>query len=777
MRGSGSPGERPGAAGAGRRADRLALAILTAVLALLFADVLLGASTFYLRDIVYGAYPSKSMLRSAILSGEFPYWNRWIGAGQPLAANPAYQLFYPPTWLILIPDLLTGFNLLLLLHVFLAAYGMYALLRSMDAAPPASAIGGVSFALGAVLAVHDLLPLIVTLAWLPWTCLFTRRFLRDRRRRDFALAALCLGVELLLGEAALVLQTGAVLGFYALFRERRARNVGAIALLCVVAVLLAAVQLVPTVDLARDSVRAEGFPFTSVVSWSMPLARVGELLNPNFLGHQMLNGRAVYWGSPLYGERGLPFVRSIYPGIVMTALFAAGVIAGVRGRRVACTILALALLLALGAHTPLWRLLYESGLARSIRYPEKFILMGLFALVVFGAKTLDRMLAGDEEVLRAAKRVTAAIAIVLGAMAVFALTSLYAPLFIRLWNPSQRMFAEMLPASRSGWLLAAGRAALLFILLRNLDRVRRPLWLALAGALVLLDLGMIVPELAPRMPRAYFAEEPRIATELKARYRDCRLFHAASWEPAGAYQSQQPDLYWIERNALYPMMPPIWGIATAIEPDLDKTSLVATARFNEAARELLRRGELEKVAAMANVCAVALHEDPRVAYARAGDDRTNVQPVRLIALPVTPRYVWDGATPPGQPAGHRRSTVIAKETANTARIEVDAAEDGFLYMSVTPHKYWQVAIDGRPATAVVANIGFQGVAVPRGHHVVEMRYRNPLFLVGGAISLVTLAALLLWSMLSSAPPDAAPREESHRRPSGVQRRAHAPGDV
>jgi len=677
------------------------------------------------------------MLRETVLAGELPYWNRWIGAGQPMAANPAYQVFYPPVWLILLPSFDYGFNLFLLLHLYIAAWGTYALLRSMGAGPPASAVAGLSLALGAVLAVHDLVPLLATFAWLPWTSLFARRFLREGGRRDFALAALFFGIQVLLGEAAVVLQTGMILGFYAL--AFRWKGIAKVALLCVVALLLAAVQLIPAIDHAGDSVRARGFSFERVTSWSMPAARLGELLNPNVLGHQLLNGRAVYWGSPLYGERGLPFVRNIYPGMLISALALAGLIAGVRGRRVALLLIVLSVLLALGGHTPLWRWLYEAGLARSIRYPEKFILMGLFVLVVFGARVLDQLLEGDERTIRAVRRTTAGILILLGAIALFSVTALYAPLFIQLWNPSSRMFAEMLPASRSAWLLAAGRAALLWIVLRNLQRVRRPVVLSLLGLFVLLDLGLLVPEVAPRMPREYF-DEPRIAGAFKERHRDCRLLHIAAWQPPGAFATQQPDLYWIHRNAMYPMMPASHGIATAVEPDLERTSLLPTADFVDAVWAMSRTDPqwLEKVAAAANVCAVAVFEDSKIAYARG--DTTQLQPVRLMHLPPSPRYFLPGA------AGAARSRVVrVRETPNTARIEVDTAENAFLFMSVTPHKYWRVTIDGRRAEPVVAQIGFQGVHVPAGRHVVEMRYRNPLFAVGGAISLLTLL-VLLWRM-------------------------------
>ena len=63
-------------------------------------------------------------------------------------------------------------------------------------------------------------------------------------------------------------------------------------------------------------------------------------------------------------------------------------------------------------------------------------------------------------------------------------------------------------------------------------------------------------------------------------------------------------------------------------------------------------------------------------------------------------------------------------------------------MSVTPHKYWRITIDGRTVPAIITNIGFQGVVVPPGRHRVEMVYRNDLVVIGLWISLTTLAIVI-----------------------------------
>ncbi|HWS71706.1 MAG TPA: hypothetical protein VN605_06305, partial [Thermoanaerobaculia bacterium] len=110
-----------------RGADLLAVLILCLLATLLFADVLVGARSLYLRDLTRYFHPSKQILREVVRHGELPYWNRYFSAGQPLAANPEHEVFYPLTWLILLPSYDFGFRLQLILHLWIGLAGMYAL--------------------------------------------------------------------------------------------------------------------------------------------------------------------------------------------------------------------------------------------------------------------------------------------------------------------------------------------------------------------------------------------------------------------------------------------------------------------------------------------------------------------------------------------------------------------------------------------------------------------------------------------------------------------------
>lgn len=69
-------------------------------------------------------------------------------------------------------------------------------------------------------------------------------------------------------------------------------------------------------------------------------------------------------------------------------------------------------------------------------------------------------------------------------------------------------------------------------------------------------------------------------------------------------------------------------------------------------------------------------------------------------------------------------------------------------LSDTWYPGWQATVDGEPADILRANYAFRAVRLDAGEHTVEMIYRPTLVLVGGAVSLVALALLvvgLLWA--------------------------------
>lgn len=770
-----SAGTEPNA----RRRNAIAIAILIAIPSLFFLDVLLGWSVLYTRDVAFYHLPGKKVLRDIVLAGEFPYWNVFLSAGQPLAANPAHGVFYPLTWLILLPDFLYGFQLHALSHVYIAAFGMYALLRSLGTARASAVIGGISFGVGGLmLSGLQLFPFLFSGAWMPWVCLFTRRFLEHRRPRDFALATVMFSMQLLIGEPVTVLQTGFILGMYALFRgersvRRMARDVAFVGAISVAALFTSAVQTLPLLDHYRDSVRANGFEFQIVRQWSTPPIRLGELVFPMLMGNPRTDTAEPYWGDYLYG-RGGPFFQSLYPGLFIAALCFAGIVAGLRGRALLLSIGLVSLILAVGTHTPLLRWMYDIGLARSIRYPEKFVMAGIFAMVVFGVLAFDALLRGDARIRRIAIAFVAATVVVALIAAALASVPAGQVAFRAIWSvPHDEAIARELSSSRTGWIVAAIRGGILVILLVAMSRLRRGVALTLIGLFVTVDLAMLVPEIVPRSPRAFYTDAPRVLEELAQPRDPYRVFLLSEWThktPSGTlYMKRRPHAYVLFRNGLPGRSPETYGIRTVMGVDFDLTALTVTDDFQRAAWDLQKkmpRDWLSHIAAMSNIEYVGVFRPLPTEAARSGRDVRYIRTIRFVPGGPSPRYYFAPEIVTARSRGEfvekvstgrysKQAAYIEDrafvpdsgkvlrwgETANTARIEVESAGNAFLVMSVTAHKYWRVGIDGTEVPAITTNRTYQGIVVPGGRHVVTMRYHNPLIAAGAAISLAAVLAL------------------------------------
>jgi hypothetical protein len=577
-----------------------------------------------------------------------------------------------------------------------------------------------------------------------------------------------------------------LLGAYAIYRairdgsadgplaRRLLRRVASIGALSLVAMLVAAVQILPAFDHAAGSARARGIAFDIVSRWSMPPVRVAELAYPDLLGNTVSERPGQYWGGELYPTQGQPFFLSVYSGLLIAAACLGGLAAGVRGRWLFAAIAAASLILAAGAHTPLLRLLYDAGLARSFRYTEKFAMLGVFAAVLFGACAVDRLLTGDARVRKAMLLVTGAVTLLALGAALFAATAAYEPVFRGLWRLPVEDIAAMIAASRRGWIVAAISGSLLLLLLLAVPRLRTATAAALLTAFVILDLGGVVPRFAPRVDAAFY-DPPPAALQFPADRTPFRVFHFANWTSLGKaaqrYGASDPDRYWILRNGLAPVMPTTYGLRMALEGDFDITGLEPTTEFTTAVGQLSDRHApdwLNMATAMSNVWYVGVYRRPDLAFAEAGGITRNVQPVKFVEGLHSPRYyfadrlvtikdrhdfvrrlaeggysrqvafLYERAFQPARGIVHRW-----QEWPNGARLDVEAGGVAFLVMSVTPHKYWRITVDGAPTTPMIANLGYQGIVVPPGRHLVEMRYRNPLIPAGAAISAATLLALVL----------------------------------
>lgn len=695
------------------RSDKLAIGFLVAFITLLFADVLFAARNFYFRDLTRYYYPTKKLVRETILSGQFPSWNPLFAAGQPMAANPDYSVFYPPQWLTLLPGYDFGYRLHIVFHFYVAAIGMYLLLRWWRLGVHAALFGAIAFAAGGLLLSSvNLLPILYCLTWLPAIMLAVQR-------GSFALASLLLAMPMLAGEPVTIAQISVLL-FAVGPRRSWPRLLG----IHLVAFLIASVQLIPAADHFRDSVRASGFSFDLVSTWSTPPLKLAELLLPGVMGPAGEHAR-FYWGTAQYGWLD-PFFLSIYFGVVAIAFAVAGFVRRLPRSGLVLTLLSISIVLAIGKATPLLGLLYQAGIFSSFRFPEKFLILGIFPLTAFAAFAFDKAIR-DAAIARLAM-VVAGVVTAMGAV-LFALSrsGAYAEAFASFWRIGIHPLAmEMADLSAATWLsiLARGGAAVIAIALAR----RVP---SAAVAVLAIDLAWQRWSVAETIDGGFFRERPALAAAVPSGE---RLFHQADWYGATAIARQYfdlPEMYWVIRNGLFPVTGAGWGVATVLNPDIDQTFLQPTAELNEAMWAMRERGEprwLETMMAMTG----ARHRALYLPFAGGGRD---VRPIIIVPVPSNGPYVF-------QPAGAGKVESV-ESSSNRVRLDVTAVSDAMLVLAVTRHKYWRATIDGREAPLVPANIAFQALRVPGGSHQIELRYRNPLFAIFGSVSIATVLVLLV----------------------------------
>jgi hypothetical protein len=747
-----------------RRSNAIALLLLAAATILWFSDVLFTSRTWFIKDLLRYHFGTNAVARAALQSHELQ-WEPFHGSGQPLAANPAHELFYPPQWLLLLGGFTMTLKLQVVLHALVAVIGMYLLSRSfrVDLAP--AAFGAVAFALGgAYLSLIRTLPFLFALTWMPLIFLFARRWLLARGRRDFLLAALCGGLQALIAEPTTLMQTWALVGAYALYRGLREKNrlwpnIAGAVLMGLFAAVTGAAQLLPTFDHARDSVRSRALDYDVVSYASMVPSRPLELLYPSVF-QKTLNSTGVPAIRSMY-PNGEPFIANLYVGIAVAILFLAGLFARKRGTVLVIAICALSYAIALGAHTPLLRILYELGVFRSIRYPEKFVLAAIVTVVIWAAITLDRLLRGDDEVAKWALRIT---------IGWFALALL------------QMMFAYNIGAEIGYWIATLLRGAAVLAVLLVMRKRPSPVWGIAFVLITQADVYGVYREVNPTMPARFFDAPPATA-QLAPEKSAYRIFHAAEWDwaysdpRAEAYFGSAYGPWWFIRNSMMPRTPAGWGYAITLDADYADVALLPAADVVTAMRTMRdsgRHGWEPTLMAMSNAWYATQFRPFAAEEKRTGGDPEQMLPVDFVPAPVrNARYYFADAieqagsvdmfvskmlskswspkvafveTPPFAPApGVVRSV---RETWHSADLDVDAPGRALLVISITPHKYWRAAIDGRPAPLQVANVGYQALDVPPGRHAIRIEYRNPLIAAGVIVSLLALVAIVAGVALS-----------------------------
>lgn len=344
-----------------------------------------GGANFSANDIVDLNLPQRQVAGEIWRSGEIPLWNRYAFGGQPLLATGEVGVLYPPHLLFIFMPPQTALNVMTLLHLALAGAFMFLFLRRQGRCVTAAWLGGVIYMTSGFLTGHVIhTAMLAAAAWLPLLLFFLEGLRQNRRMREAVGLALTMAVLILSGHPQMAYYAGLLTVGYALFlaslrREGRLAFLAAAGGALLLAGLLAACQLLPTLGLAQRSFRhAMSLEFFSALPLTWDWLRV--LVVPFRLG-----------GSPGFpGPWGM-WERNGYVGIVALLLaLTAALRFGRRERPMAffAGMGILALLIAAGDLTHASALLYHVPVANQFRIPARFVLFFDLAAAVLAARSL-----------------------------------------------------------------------------------------------------------------------------------------------------------------------------------------------------------------------------------------------------------------------------------------------------------------------------------------------------------------------------------------------------
>ncbi|MCS6860178.1 MAG: YfhO family protein [Abditibacteriales bacterium] len=369
--------------------------------------------------------------------GNLLEWNPYIVAGMPYLGEIQTTLLYPLSFLFLFLPLPLAITLTPLLHLWLSGVFMYLFVRQLQGSRMGAVIAGLTYQLSGFQLAHLYAghhTITTTYTWLPLLFLLAQRAVEERSYLWTVGVGVALCLQILAGYPGITYYTcvGLALWWIALslrqaLAKARAENsegeaevgrgmsigmmfrhllgswtLGGYAVM--VALALAAFQILPTLETAAQSMREGGTPYRFASSFSLPPENLLCLLFPDLWGDSV---RIPYWGR-WYGWEVMGYV-----GVLPLLLAVAAVT--VRPSfltRFWGALALLALLLSLGRYLFFYPWVYRllPGLA-FFRGPARALVLWTLAVSVLAGIGWDRVAYSDENERRRLRLLTGCLSV------------------------------------------------------------------------------------------------------------------------------------------------------------------------------------------------------------------------------------------------------------------------------------------------------------------------------------------------------------------------------
>jgi len=251
-------------------------------------------------------YPWRYIAINQMKQGELPLWNNYEFSGTPLLAVPSTAALYPLNFLFFIFSFNVAWTILVMLQPFLAGTFFYLFLRNKKLSKIASLFGSICFSFGSYfLLSSEFNTLGHTILWFPLALLAIDKFFQKPRFFWFLVLIVVLAMSIFAGFVQFVFYGYILLGLYTAFLIFRHKKIfkrvsfffiGGV----IFSLLLSAAQLLPFIDLLKESGRVQAYGDIGVITrFFIPFRQLIMFFSPDFFGSPAM---ANYWGGGNYYE-------------------------------------------------------------------------------------------------------------------------------------------------------------------------------------------------------------------------------------------------------------------------------------------------------------------------------------------------------------------------------------------------------------------------------------------------------------------------------------------
>ena len=336
----------------------------------------------------FSLYQWRTIALEAIRHFQLPLWNPYSFSGIPLLANWQSAPFYPLNLLMLIFGDLWGWSLMIVFQPLGALFFTYLYLKQLGLKPVSSLLGGMIFALAGFMTTYlEYNTGAQILLWLPALLFLTEKYFASEKAGYLFLISLVIFCVATGGFFQPALYVYLVFGSYYLIRNRTLQKNRQVKILLSGAFFsalglgLAAIQLIPVLELLRLSIRNLDANIIEYQFGLLPLKHALTFLAPDFFGNPVTYN---FWGVMQYQETA-GYFSAVGLVLVICGFFSTG---NKEVRNFFAFIFLLSVVLAF--KNPLSMLIYSHKLPLlATGYASRWLMLTGFGAAVLAALAID----------------------------------------------------------------------------------------------------------------------------------------------------------------------------------------------------------------------------------------------------------------------------------------------------------------------------------------------------------------------------------------------------